>query len=99
MDKLIEALGPWPMVQGMVLGLVVAAIGIWAMRRGMQENSLKGENAIEDIRARWELQKAIGHIHENSFEMVEQLKRGNDLAEQMVSAVNRLNDTRWNAKQ
>lgn len=98
MDKLIEALGPWPMVQRMVLGLIVAAIGIWAMRRGFQD-SRKIEPEIEDIRARWELQKAIGHIHENSFEMVRHLERSNEIAEQLLAAIQRITDARWNSRQ
>lgn len=85
------------MVQGMVLGLIVAAAGFWAMRRGLQDS--RKNNEVEDIRARWELQKAIGNIHENSFDMVKQLERANELTEQMIMALNRLADHRWNSNQ
>lgn len=98
MEELLKALGPWPTVQGIAIGIIVAAVGIWAMRRGVQD-SRKREPSVEDIKAKWELQKAIGHIHENSFEMVEHLKRSNDLQEQLLAAINRFNDNRWNKKQ
>jgi hypothetical protein len=98
MEEILKALGPWPTVQGIAIGIIVAAVGVWAMRRGMQD-SRKGEPNVEDIKAKWELQKAIGHIHENSFEIVECLKRSNDLAEQILAALNRVNDTRWNKRQ
>ncbi|MBR0855680.1 hypothetical protein [Bradyrhizobium liaoningense] len=39
MEELLKALGPWPMVQGIVIGLLVAAAGFWAIRRGMQDSA------------------------------------------------------------
>lgn len=99
MEELLKALGPWPLVQGIVIGIIVAAIGAWAIRRGLQDFSKKTEPSIEDIKSRWEFNKAIEHMHENSFEIVDLLKRGNELAEQNLAATNRLFDTRWNAKQ
>ena len=98
MDEILKALGPWPTVQGIAIGIIVAAVGVWAMRRGMQD-SRKSEPDVEDIKARWELQKAMGHIHENSFEMVKCLERSNELAEQILAALNRFNDNRWNKRQ
>ncbi|WP_448031561.1 hypothetical protein [Bradyrhizobium liaoningense] len=38
MEELLKALGPWPVAQGMVIGLLVAAAGFWAIRRGLQDN-------------------------------------------------------------
>jgi hypothetical protein len=98
MEELLKALGPWPLVQGIVIGLIVAAIGAWAIRRGLQD-SKKNEPSIEDIKSRWELHRSIGHLDKNSFEIVDLLKRGNELVEQLTAAVNRLADSRWNAKQ
>lgn len=98
MEEILKALGPWPTVQGIAIGIIVAAVGVWAMRRGMQD-SRKHEPSVEDIRAKWELQKAMGHICANSFEVVELLKRSNDLAEQMLAALNRFNDHSWNKRQ
>jgi hypothetical protein len=97
MKELLEALGPWPTVQGIAIGIIVAGVGIWAMRRGMLDKSK--DLPLEDVKAKWELYTQIRHIHENSFAMVEQLKRSNDLAEQQLAAVNRANDMRWNKNQ
>lgn len=99
MDKLLEALGPWPLVQGIVIGIIVAAIGAWAIRRGLQDFSKRTEPSIEDIKSKWELHRSIGHLDKNSFEIVDLLKRANELAEQQIAAINRLGDSRWNAKQ
>ncbi|MCK1503140.1 MULTISPECIES: hypothetical protein [unclassified Bradyrhizobium] len=38
MEELLKALGPWPVAQGIVIGLLVAAAGFWAIRRGLQDN-------------------------------------------------------------
>jgi hypothetical protein len=105
MEEVLKALGPWPTVQGIAIGIVVAAVGIWAMRRGMQD-SKKSEPNVEDIKARWELQKWMAHIHENSFDIVKLLEksnelseRSNELLEQTIAAINRVFDTRWNTRQ
>lgn len=98
MEEILKALGPWPVFQGVVIGLMVAAAGAWAIRRGLQD-AKKEEPAVEDLKARWELQKAIGHIHENSFDMVKLLERHNELLELVLAAINRLADSRWNSKQ
>jgi len=98
MEELLKALAPWPVMQGIAIGIIVAAIGAWAVRRGLQD-SKKNETSIEDIKSKWEMHKAIGHIHENSFEIVKLLERANELGEQQLAALNRMNDLRWNAKQ
>lgn len=98
MEELLKALTPWPPLQGFVIGIIVAAAGAWAVRRGFQD-SKKNEPSIEEIKSKWEMHKAIGHIHENSFVIVDLLRRGNELAEQQLAALNRLGDLRWNAKQ
>ncbi len=98
MEEFLRALGPWPLLQGIAFGLVIAAIGAWAVRRGLQD-SRKNEPDIEDIKARWELHKAIGHIQQNSFEIVKLLERANELAEQQLAVLNRIFDDRWNRSQ
>lgn len=98
MEDLLKALGPFPVVQGIAIGIIVAAIGAVAIRRGWQD-SQKNEPSIEDIKSRWELHRSIGHLDKNSFEIVDLLKRGNEIAEQQAAAINRLADIRWNAKQ
>lgn len=98
MDEILKALAPWPMLQGIMLGLLVAAGGAWAMKRGFQD-SKKTEPSVEDLQARWEMQKALAHIHENSFVIVDLLKKQNDLAERMLAALNRIGDNLFNIRQ
>lgn len=98
MGELLNALTPYPMALGIAIGLIIAAIGVWAMRKGMQERSAK-ETPIEDVKARWETHARIGHMHENSFEIVKLLEKANDIAEAQLAALNRLFDTRWNKHQ
>lgn len=97
MGELLNALTPYPMALGIAIGLIIAAIGVWAMRKGMQERAK--ETPIEDVKARWETHGRIGHIHENSFEIVKLLEKANDIAELQLAALNRLFDTRWNKHQ
>ena len=97
MKELIEALGPWPTLQGIAIGMIVAGIGVWAILRGLQGRGR--EAPLEDAKQRWEEHKWMEHIHENSFEVVKQLERANDLTEQMLAAMNRFNDSRWNIRQ
>lgn len=98
MEELLKALGPWPLVQGIVIGFIVAAIGTWAVRRGFQDSKKNG-SSIEDIKSKWEMQKAIINLQDNSFDMVKLLERGNEIQEQQLAAINRIFDTRWNSKQ
>ena len=103
MEEVIKALGPWPLIQGMVLGMLVAAAGFWAMRRGMQE-SRRRESAAEipqivklmlsddERETQWAFKKQMEHLEKNSFEMTALLQK-------ILEAVNRFNDTRWNRGQ
>jgi len=97
MDEVLKGLGPWPTAQGIAIGLIIAGIGFYAMRLGLQNKNR--DAPIEDVKAKWELYAQIRHIHENSFDIVKLLERSNDLAEQSLAAMNRFNDTRWNKKQ
>ncbi len=105
MEEALKALAPWPTAQGILIGIIIAGIGVWVMRRGLQDYR-KNEPDVEDIKAKWELQKAMAHIHENSFAIVKLLEKSNELAERsnehaeaILAALNRVFDTRWNRKQ
>lgn len=97
MDELLKALTPWPTVQGIAIGIIVAGVGIWAMKKGLQDKSRA--ETIEDAKAKWELFERIRHMHENSFAIVKLLERSNDLNEDILAAINRSNDMRWNKQQ
>lgn len=97
MKELIEALGPWPTLQGIVIGMIVAGAGVWAILRGLQGRGR--EPQLEEAKARWEVHNWLRHIHDNSFQIVDLLERQNDLATQLLAAINRFNDHRWNGRQ
>jgi hypothetical protein len=99
MKEVLEALAPWPVIQGIVIGLIIAGIGVWAMLRGLQDRQKKPDPGVEDLQARWEMQQAIAHMHENSFEIVKLLEKQNDIGERMLAAINRLADSHWNRSQ
>jgi len=98
MGELLNALTPYPMALGIAIGLIIAAVGVWAMRKGMQDRRER-DTPIEDVKARWETNTRIGHIHENSFDIVKLLERSNDLAEAQLAVMNRIADGRWNKHQ
>ncbi|MBR0687364.1 hypothetical protein JQ594_15640 [Bradyrhizobium manausense] len=39
MEEILKTLAPWPLAQGIIIGFLIAAGGIWAMRRGLQDNN------------------------------------------------------------
>jgi hypothetical protein len=90
MEEAVKALAPWPVLQGVVIGLIVAAVGFWAMRRGLQENkrretatgealAVRLELADDERKAQWKAHEQLDHLHENSFKIVR-------LLEQLVEA-------------
>jgi hypothetical protein len=91
MEEFLKALAPWPLAQGIAIGLIIAAIGVWAIRKGLQDKRDR-EPAIETMKAEWAMREQLRHIHENSFEMVEHLKT-------IAAAMNRIADDRWNKRQ
>jgi hypothetical protein len=108
MKEVLEALSPWPLVQGLVIGLVIAGIGVWAMVRGLRESSREGpalvaevrvEKSDEEKRREWEAFRDLDHIAKNSFELVKLLEQMVTLQRALLEAMNRFNDSRWNRGQ
>jgi ABC-type nickel/cobalt efflux system permease component RcnA len=110
MEEVVKALGPWPLIQGMALGMIVAAIGFWAMWRGTQESRRRARTSDEaqtiridltdeELRMRWDAHKHLDHIHENSFAMVKHLEKLVELNLTVIAALNRVADSRWNKGQ
>ena len=99
MEELLKALGPWPTLQGLALGLVIAAIAGWAIRRGMQDSRRRDEPDIEEeIRQR----EAYGHLKDLAEGISELIDLSRKLNENIVAhhaALNRILDTRWNRHQ
>lgn len=101
MDELIKSLGPWPMIQGLVLGMIVAAVGIWAVRRGLQDSrkNLPDGDTLEEIRAKWAAYQQIEHIEANSFEIKQLLGKLIEGQVRLHEVLNRIADNRWNRHQ
>lgn len=110
MEEILKALAPFPLLEGVVLGIMVAAAGFWAMRRGLQESrrretasgealAVRLELADDERRAQWEAHKHLDHIHENSFAIVKHLEKLVELQLTSIAALNRIADARWNKHQ
>lgn len=90
LEKLTEALGPWPILQ-LVLGIAVLGAGIWAIVRGTRSDD-KDKNDIADRRAEWSAYEQLKNIELNTFKIVAS-------QEKMVETVNRLASVIWNRGQ
>lgn len=101
MEELIKALGPWPMIQGLVLGMIVMAVGFWAIKRGLQDNKKPRieEESLEEIRARWAAYLQLEHLEDNSFKQIELLGKLVEGQLRLHEVLNRIADTRWNRHQ
>jgi hypothetical protein len=99
MKELIEALGPWPTVQGIVIGMAIAGAGVWAILKGMRGDDEKDQLGIEEMRAKWKFFDQFDHVHGNSFEILTELKKQNELSTRILEVLNRLADHRWNSRQ
>lgn len=95
MEELFRALTPWPMAQGIFIGLAIAGAGVWAIHKGLQDKKAR-EPGIEDMKADWAAREQLRHIHDNSFANVRLQEKSNELLVQVLAAVNRFNDDRWN---
>jgi len=108
MEELVKALGPWPMVQGIVIGLFVAAAGFWAIRKGLQDSRketghvprvVRIEHTDEEKRWQWEAYKQLGHIEKNSFEIAKHSEDAVELLREVAKGINRMADAYWNSRQ
>ena len=98
MEEVLKALGPWPMIQGIAIGLLVAALGAYAMRLGFRDKN-KAEPSMDDLKAQWAAYEHLDHVHENSFAMVKHLEKLVELQLTAIAALNRIADNRWNKHQ
>lgn len=101
MKELLEALTPYPLVLGVVLGLLVAGAAAYAIRLGMRDNQKKQESQLDmdELRARWAVYTQLEHMHENSFAMVKLLEKLLETQTAILAATNRAADRRWNIGQ
>lgn len=108
MEEVVKALAPWPVLQGIVIGLLVAAAAFWAMRRGLQENRRREGLDVQPIRlhltddekkAQWAAYEQLQQICENSFAVKHHLEKMVEGQSLLLAALNRLSDSRWNKGQ
>lgn len=96
MEEILKALSPWPLLEGIVLGCIVAAGAIWAINRGLRDSRndrrVNVENDMDRQRAEWAAYEQLRNIEQNTFKIV-------DTQTRMVDAVNRLVDVIWNRRQ
>lgn len=111
MEEVLKALAPWPVVQGIGIGMLVAALGFWAIRKGLQEDLRKAGDGSdiarivridlsdEEKRWQWEAYKQLGHLEGNSFQSVKHSEDSVELLREILKSINRLADGRWNGRQ
>ena len=92
MEEALKLLGPWPLLQGLALGLVIAGIAVWAIRRGLQDSNTVATRSDEERYAERDAYKQLDRIEEHTEATVRLLER-------ILEAFNRLNDMRWNRRQ
>ncbi|MET4173621.1 hypothetical protein ABIB99_004717 [Bradyrhizobium sp. LA6.1] len=106
---LLVALGPSPLALGIFIGLAVAGLGFWAIRKGLQDQKRSGEgegsravrieHTDEEKRWQWEAYKQLGHLEKNSFQMVKHNEDSVELLREILKSINRFADGRWNSRQ
>ncbi|MDA9521957.1 hypothetical protein XI06_16995 [Bradyrhizobium sp. CCBAU 11434] len=103
-------MAPWPLAQGIIIGFLIAAGGVWAMRRGMADNrkraaelpetfSVRVERTDEEKRWQWEAYKQLGHLEGNSFVGVKHGEDQVELLREILKSINRLADGHFNSRQ
>ena len=85
-EAVVKMLGPWPVLQ-FFFGVGVLGFGVWMIVRGIQKK--EGPPQLEDQRAEWMAYQQLRNIEENSFKMVELLRR-------IDEEIQRTNSILWN---
>lgn len=63
MDKVAEALGPWPILQ-LFFGTAVLGVGVFAIIRGLANSKTSDRASVEEDRERWEAYRRLESIDE-----------------------------------
>ena len=101
MEELVKALSPFPFAYGIAIGMIVAGVGVWAIRKGLQDSfkdraeegrTVRIKMTDEEKRLQWTAYEQIENIEKNSFESVTYLRT-------IAAALNRIADNRWNTHQ
>ncbi len=88
-EEIAKALGPWPILQ-VIFGLLVFAIGAWAVFRGV--TGKEDRPNPDDQRELWEAYNQLRDIHRSTNELVQINRR-------TLEAIQNLASVMWNRKQ
>ncbi len=102
MDKIAEALGPWPILQ-MFFGMTVLGVGVFALIRGLNASKTGERMSLDDARQEWEayqhLEQIVHYtqaISENQKLMLDRINYAAKAVERNTEAINNLASVLWN---
>lgn len=104
MDKIVDALGPWPILQ-LFFGAAVLGVGIFATVKGLANSKGGATPPMNEWEARqeWEayqqleaIEKHTASIAENQKVMLDRINQATEAIKQLVVAINALSAAIWN---
>lgn len=102
MDKIAEALGPWPILQ-LFFGVAVLGVGVYATMKGLASRDRGHPMSREEAHREWEAYQqleSIEHhvtlISENQKVMLDRINQCTEAIKQLVVAINALTAALWN---
>jgi len=87
-EEIAKALGPWPILQ-VIFGLLVFAIGAWAVFRGV--TGKEDRTNPDDQRELWEAYNQLQNIERNISELVR-------INQKTLEAIQHLTSVIWNRR-
>ena len=105
MDKVLEALGPWPILQ-LFFGMAVLGVGVYALVRGMYAAKPEDRHSLDEARQEWEAYQQLAAIErhteaiaQNQKVMLDRINQCTEAIKQLVVAINALSAALWNRGQ
>lgn len=95
MDKIAEALGPWPILQ-LFFGTAVLGVGVFAVIRGLAGSQRSDRANVEDAREVWEAYRRLEAIERNTRLIAENQKLMLDRVVQATDQIKALISAIWN---
>lgn len=105
MDKIAEALGPWPILQ-LFFGTAVLGVGVFAVMRGLANAKPSERMNWDDARQEWEAYQQLASIErhteaiaENQKVMLDRVNQCTEAIKQLSEAIKALTSVMWNREQ
>lgn len=96
MDKIGEALGPWPILQ-LCFGMAVLGVGVYALVKGLASSRPHGSrDELEDARQEWETLQHLKQIAYNTKQVAENQKVMLDRVNAATEQIKALAAAIWN---